>query len=205
MRDEIEIASSSPMMARRRRVSELRRGGMPLAEIAAEVGVCRATVANDLRWITEQLRCEIVKDAELDKAVQLQRLEANRQMAIQSFEASKAPEVRATEKRKPPRHEGGPERIERATVTVERSGGDPRFLEEARKAVVEHLRFTVGYAPVKAMVKDQETEDAWRYVFENQCTDEELKVVQEVYRRVQLRLMGDDPIDVQIAYEGAAR
>jgi transcriptional regulator with XRE-family HTH domain len=135
-------------------------------QIAADLGVSQAAVSKILNRVELRVLRELTARVERQKARQTLRLEHIFAEAIRAWDQSKAD----TTRRRQRKSEGGPGGAGAtvAEIVVENQHGDPRYLEEARKALADHRKLWGLDAPQKIDMRarrnlyDGMTEDALR-------------------------------------------
>ncbi|WP_197530578.1 helix-turn-helix domain-containing protein [Bythopirellula polymerisocia] len=112
---------------RREHVADLYLQGWTQCAIADEVGVGQPTISSDLQRIQKQWRESAVRDFDLAREVEIQKIDRIEREAWGAWERSKKPSQTAittdeTHQRKTRRH-------------VKNQYGDPRFLEQVNKCI----------------------------------------------------------------------
>ena len=117
------------------RALELSIQGWSQHQIAAELGISQAAVSKVLKRVEERFLEELSGMVERQKARQALRLEHIYSEGMRAWERSKA---ETTRRRQRQTHGGqGAAGATLAEITVEAQHGDPRYLEEARKALAD--------------------------------------------------------------------
>lgn len=109
---------------RRQRVADLYIQGWTQMAIAAELGIAQATVSMDLKRVQQAWRESSIRDFDLAREVELQKLIRIEREAWAAWERSQKPAQEARVK------EGN------ATKTVKTRSGDARFLEIVLRCIV---------------------------------------------------------------------
>jgi predicted transcriptional regulator len=157
---------------REMRATELAVLGWSQHEIASDLGVSQAAVSKILRRVDERLLRELTAVVERHKVRHTLRLEHLFAESMRAWEGSKSDFTRRRQ-RKTHAHDGA-ERATVAEIVSENQHGDPRYLEEARKALADHRRLWGLDAPQKVDVRashrpyDGMTEEALRAEVERQ-------------------------------------
>ena len=107
---------------RRQRVLELYLENWTQVEIAAELDVSQSTVSTDIKAIEKELRDSAVRDLELDRAVELRRLDRVERAAWDLLQRSGEP----IESTRVVQNDSGGRRVEKR---VTQQHGDRRYLE----------------------------------------------------------------------------
>jgi len=148
------------------RAVELSTLGWSQHRIAADIGVSQPAVSKILKRAEAALFRELLDTAERQKARHTLRLEHLFAESLQAWEASKADTTRRRQSRT---HDAqGRAGGIVAEVVVDQHHGDPRYLEEARKALADHRKLWGLDAPHKLDVRasrnpyDDLTEEALR-------------------------------------------
>jgi predicted transcriptional regulator len=148
------------------RAMELTVQGWSQHQIAADLGVSQVAVSKILKRVEVRLLRELAATVERQKARHTVRLEHLFAEAIRAWEQSKADTTRRRQ-RKSDGGSGGTGRTV-AEIVVENQHGDPRYLEEARKALADHRKLWGLDAPQRVDLRasrnpyDSMTEDALR-------------------------------------------
>jgi predicted transcriptional regulator len=160
------------------RAMELTVRGWPQQEIAADLGVSQPAVSKILKRVELRLLRELTTTVERQKVRHTVRLEHLFAEAIRAWEASKGDSTRRRQRKT----QGEPARpgATVAEIVIENRHGDPRYLEEARKALADHRRLWGLDAPQQLDVRALRT----RY---DEMTEEDLR--EELAR--QARLLGE--------------
>lgn len=152
--------------AREQRVVALAIQGWTQHAIASDVHVSQAAVSKILARVDERLLQELSARVERQKVRQTQRLEHLYAEALHAWEQSKADATRRRQRQSDAAgSNGGGQTV--AEVVVETKHGDPRFLDEGRKALADLRKLWGLEAPQRADVR------VGRAAFEN-LSDEEL-------------------------------
>jgi transcriptional regulator with XRE-family HTH domain len=142
-------------------------------QIAADLGISQAAVSKILKRIETRILQELAETVERQKARHTLRLEHLFAEAMRAWEQSKADSTRRRQ-RKAQGGAGGAGAIV-AEVVVENQHGDPRYLDEARKALGDHRKIWGLDAPRKVDVRasrnpyDGMTEDDLRAELDRQA------------------------------------
>lgn len=135
-------------------------------QIAADLGVSQAAVSKILTRVEIRVLREMTVIVERQKARHTLRLEHLFAEAIQAWERSKTDSTRRRQ-RKTQSGQGGADAT-LAEIVTENQHGDPRYLDEARKALADHRKLWGLDAPHKLDVRasrnpyDGMTDDALR-------------------------------------------
>lgn len=115
-------------------------------QIAADLGVSQAAVSKILTRVELRVLRELTARVERQKARQTLRLEHIFAEAMRAWDQSKADTTRRRQ-----RKSDGPGGVGAtvAEIVVENQHGDPRYLEEARKALADHRKLWGLDAPQK--------------------------------------------------------
>lgn len=155
------------------RAMELAVLGWSQYQIAADLGISQAAVSKILKRIETRILQELAETVERQKARHTLRLENLFAEAMRAWEQSKADSTRRRQ-RKTQGRAGGAGAIV-AEVVVENQHGDPRYLDEARKALGDHRKIWGLDAPRKVDVRasrnpyDGMTEDDLRAELDRQA------------------------------------
>jgi len=126
----------SRIRAREQRVVALAIQGWTQHAIAADVRVSQAAVSKILARVDERLLQELSARVERQKVRQTQRLEYLYTEALHAWEQSKGDTTRRRQRQSEPA--GGVGRGQTvAEIEVSTQHGDPRFLDEGRKALAD--------------------------------------------------------------------
>jgi len=120
------------------RVLELDIQGMSQHDIAAEVGVSQAAVSKILKRVSLRLYGEQLETLDRQKVRHTLRLESLFREAMRAWEASKADATRKRQRKSEGGSGGSGATV--AELVVENQHGDPRYLEQARKALADHRK-----------------------------------------------------------------
>lgn len=148
------------------RTMELTVLGWSQQQIAADLGVSQAAVSKILKRVELRVLQEMTDIVERQKARQALRLEHLFAEAIRAWEHSKADTTRRRQRKTESGLRGPAATV--AELVVENQHGDPRYLDEARKALADHRKLWGLDAPQKIDVRaprnlyDGMTEDALR-------------------------------------------
>ena len=123
----LEPSRSLRVNIRRKRVADLYLQGWTQSAIAAEVGVKQPTVCTDLKKIQADWKESAVRDFDLRREIELQKIDRVEREAWAAWERSQKPSQSAyttdeANQRHTRRH-------------VKNSNGDPRFLEIVHKCI----------------------------------------------------------------------
>jgi hypothetical protein len=145
---------------------ELATLGWPQHRIAADLGVSQAAVSKILKRVDLRLLRELSVMVERQKVRHTLRLEHLFAEAMRAWEESKADTTRRRQRKTQAGSGGAGATV--AEIVVEVQHGDPRYLEEARKALADHRKLWGLDAPQKVDVRasrnpyDGMTEEALR-------------------------------------------
>jgi hypothetical protein len=162
------------------RATELTVLGWSQHRIAADLGVSQAAVSKILQRIDRRLLQEMRERAEHHKARHTLRLEHVFAEAMHAWDASKADTTRRRQRKT--RSGTGDAEGTVAEVVVQNQHGDPRYLEEARKALGDQRKLWGLDAPQKLDVR------ATRSPYEG-MSDEALRL--ELTKQARLLTVGD--------------
>jgi predicted transcriptional regulator len=148
------------------RTMELTVLGWSQHQIAADLGISQPAVSRILNRVELRVLRELTATVERQKARHTVRLEHIFAEAMRAWDQSKAD----TTRRRQRKSDGGPGGAGAtvAEIVVENQHGDPRYLDEARKALADHRKLWGLDAPQKVDVRaprnryDDMTEDALR-------------------------------------------
>ncbi len=135
-------------------------------QIAADLGISQAAVSKMLRRIEGRILRELAETVERQKARHTLRLEHLFAEAMRAWEHSKGDTTRKRQRKTQPGSGGVGATV--AEVVVESQRGNPRFLDEARKALADHRKLWGLDAPQRLDLRtppnpyDGMTEDALR-------------------------------------------
>jgi len=132
------------------RAMELAALGWSQHQIAADLGISQAAVSKLLKRIELRVLRELTDTVERQKARQSLRLETLFAESMRAWTDSKSD---ATRRRQRKSQGGARGDAVVAEVTVENQHGDPRYLEEARKALADHRKIWGLDAPQKVDVR----------------------------------------------------
>jgi transcriptional regulator with XRE-family HTH domain len=148
------------------RAMELTVLGWSQHQIAADLGVSQAAVSKILRRVEERVLRELRAVVEHQKVRHTWRLEHLFAEAMRAWGDSKADTTRRRQRKSQDGSGGAGTTV--AEIVSENQHGDPRFLEEARKALADHRKLWGLDAPQQVDVRasrnpyDGMTEDALR-------------------------------------------
>jgi ParB-like chromosome segregation protein Spo0J len=132
-------------MQRRERVADLYLQGTTQTAIAEQLGYAQSTICGDLKEIRKTWRESAIRDFDLAREIELQKLDRIEREAWAAWERSQKPLQSARFK------EGGsPERGEK---TVKNQYGDPRFLDQVLKCCASR-RALLGLDEQTAVVQN---------------------------------------------------
>jgi hypothetical protein len=146
------------------RAIELSTLGWSQLQIAGDLGVSQAAVSKILKRAETRMLREWAETVDRHKAKQSLRLEHLFAEAIRAWHDSKAD----TTRRRQRKTESGQGGISVAEIVVENQHGDPRYLDEARKALADQRKLWGLDAPQKVDLRasqnpyDDMTEEALR-------------------------------------------
>ena len=120
------------------RALELATLGWSQHQIAADLGITQAAVSKLLKRVELRLLRELGDQVERLKVRQTLRLERLYAEALHAWEASKADTTRRRQRQT--QGQAGGRAGTLAEVVVENQHGDPRYLDEARKALADHRK-----------------------------------------------------------------
>lgn len=152
---------------------ELTTRGWSQHQIAADLGITQAAVSKLLARVERRLLQELADTVERQKVRQSARLEYLFGEAMRAWTDSKADRTRRRQ-RKTQAGSGGAEATV-AEIVTDTHHGDPRFLDEARKALADHRKIWGLDAPQKVDLRasrnpyDGMTEDDLRAEFTRQA------------------------------------
>ncbi|MCX6543510.1 MAG: helix-turn-helix domain-containing protein [Acidobacteria bacterium] len=126
---------------------ELAIQGWSQPQIATELGVSQAAVSKMLRRADERVLRDLVGAVERHKARHTVRLEHLYAEAIRAWERSKADTTRRRQRKSQPGAGGAANTV--AEIVVEDQHGDPRYLEQGRKALLDLRKLWGLDAPQK--------------------------------------------------------
>ena len=163
------------------RAMELTALGWSQPQIARDLGISQAAVSKILKRIeTRQLR-EWAETLERHKVKQTLRLEHLFAEAIRAWHESKADTTRRRQRQTESDHGGASV----AEIIVENQHGDPRYLDEARKALADHRKLWGLDAPQKVDLRASQDPYA-------DMTEEALRA--ELARQTQLLGVADSTV-----------
>ena len=148
------------------RAMELSVLGWSQHQIAADLGVSQAAVSKILKRVELRVLHELMGIVERQKARHTLRLEHLFAEALRAWEHSKADTTRRRQRQTQSGAGGSGATV--AELVVETQHGDPRYLEEARKALADHRKLWGLDAPQKVDLRasrnpyDDMTEEALR-------------------------------------------
>jgi hypothetical protein len=154
------------------RAMELAVLGWSQHQIAADLGISQAAVSKLLKRIEVRVLRELTDAVERQKARHTLRLEHLFAEAMRAWEHSKGDTTRKRQ-RKTQAGSGGADATV-AEVVIQSQRGDPRFLDEARKALADHRKLWGLDAPQRMDVRaprnpyDGMTEEALRELLARQ-------------------------------------
>jgi DNA-binding CsgD family transcriptional regulator len=122
---------------RERRATELAVLGWSQPQIAADLGISQAAVSKLLKRIETRLLRELAETIQRQKARQMLRLEHLFAEAMRAWHESKADTTRRRQ-RQTQGGDGAGATV--AELVVENQHGDPRYLDEARKALADQRK-----------------------------------------------------------------
>ena len=130
---------------RRELVADLYLQGKTQMEISEVVGVKQPTVSADLRKIQKQWRESAVRDFDLAREVEIQKIDRIEREAWAAWERSKLPSQAATTT--------GDEHDRKTRRHVRNQYGDPRFLEQVNKCIASRRALLGLDAPSRMEVE----------------------------------------------------
>jgi predicted transcriptional regulator len=133
------------------RVMELSVLGWSQHQIAGDLGISQAAVSKILKRIELRVLRELADTVERQKARQSLRLEHLFAESMRSWQDSKADSTRRRQRKTDGGRSGGGATV--AEIVVENQHGDPRYLEEARKALADHRKIWGLDAPQKVDIR----------------------------------------------------
>ncbi len=162
---QVHVRHRARIRTRELRALELATLGWPQHRIAADLGVSQAAVSKILKRIELRLLRELTETVERQKARQTLRLDHLFAEAMAAWEQSKTDSTRRRQRKTQPGTGGAGATV--AEIVTENQSGDPRYLDEARKALADHRKIWGLDAPQKVDVRAQNpyadmTEDALR-------------------------------------------
>jgi transposase len=128
------------------RAMELAVLGWSQPQIATDLGITQAAVSKLLKRVETRLLRELAQTVQRQKARQTLRLEHLFAEAMRAWTASKAD---TTRRRQRQTHGGDAAGETVAELVVENQHGDPRYLDEARKALADQRKLWGLDAPQK--------------------------------------------------------
>lgn len=164
------------------RALELTNLGWSQHQIAADLGISQAGVSKLLKRVELKILRELTETVERQKARQTLRLEHLFAEAMRAWTDSKTDMTRRRQ-RKTQAGSGTGATI--AEIVTEIQHGDPRYLEEARKALADHRKIWGLDAPQKVDVRASRNPYA-------DMTEDDLRA--EVARQARLLGAPDSPI-----------
>jgi len=129
------------------RAMELTVLGWSQHQIAADLGVSQAAVSKILTRVEQRALQELLTVVERQKVRHTLRLEHLFAESIRAWEHSKADTTKRRQRKTHTRDGGAGATV--AEVVVENQHGDPRYLDEARKALADHRKLWGLDAPQK--------------------------------------------------------
>jgi AraC-like DNA-binding protein len=132
------------------RALELTNLGWSQHQIAAELGISQAGVSKLLKRIELRILRELTETVERQKARHTLRLEHLFAESMRAWIDSKADSTRRRQRKTQPGTGTG---ATIAEIVTENQYGDPRYLEEARKALADHRKIWGLDAPQKVDVR----------------------------------------------------
>lgn len=148
------------------RTMELTVIGWSQHQIAADLGVSQAAVSKILKRVELRVLRELTEMVERQKARHTLRLEHLFAEAVRAWDQSKADTTRRRQRKSEGGQGGAGATV--AEIVVENRHGDPRYLDEARKALADHRKLWGLDAPQKLDLRasrnpfDGMTEEALR-------------------------------------------
>ena len=130
---------------RRRQVADLYLQGWTQQQIAVEVSVGQGTISTDLKRIQKQWRESSVRDFDLAREVEIQKIDRIEREAWAAWERSKLPSQAATTT--------GDEHDRKTRRHVRNQYGDPRFLEQVNKCIASRRALLGLDAPSRMEVE----------------------------------------------------
>jgi predicted transcriptional regulator len=158
---------------RERRTMELMVLGWSQQQIAVDLGVSQAAVSKILTRVEGRLLRELTAMVERHKVRHSMRLDHLFAEAMRAWDQSKADTTRRRQRRTQGGHASAGATI--AEIVVENQHGDPRYLDEARKALADQRKLWGLDAPQQVDVRasrspyDGMTEEALQAEFERQA------------------------------------
>lgn len=155
------------------RALELATLGWSQHQIAADLGVSQAAISKLLKRVELRLLREMADQVERQKVRQTLRLEHIFTESMQAWEESKRDTTRRRQRKT---ESAGASGGTLAEIVSENQHGDPRYLEEARKALADHRKVWGLDAPQQVNLRTPRnpyetlTEDALREELARQAT-----------------------------------
>lgn len=138
----------SRVLERRQEVAELHKKGWSQASIAKHLGVTQPTVSGDLKAIRQEWLRSSVRDFDLARATELQKLELVEREAHAGWERSQKPSQSAVIQ--------GAGTQQPTRKTVRNQSGDPRFLDVLLKCIERRSEILGLNVPQKIAPTDTE-------------------------------------------------
>jgi predicted transcriptional regulator len=154
------------------RALELTTLGWSQHQIASDLGISQPAVSKLMKRVELRLLRELADQAERQRVRTTLRLERLFAEAMHAWEQSKADTTRRRQRKTQGGAGGAGGTL--AEIVVENQHGDPRYLDEARKALADHRKVWGLDAPQKVDIRasrnpyDGMTEDALREELERQ-------------------------------------
>lgn len=138
------------LVAREQRAIELATLGWTQHRIAADLGISQAAVSKLLARVDARALRELTEAISRQKVRQTQRLEHVVAEALQAWDASKSDHTRRRQRKSEPTT-GASQTV--AEILIEPRHGDPRYLDEARKALADVRKMWGLDAPQRLEVR----------------------------------------------------
>jgi predicted transcriptional regulator len=159
---------------RRQQVAELYLRAWTQQRIAEQLGISQTTVCFDLQKIRKHWRESAVRDFDLARAEELQKLEHIEREAYEAWEQSKKPAQSAVV--------NGEASTAQAKKTIKNRHGDPRMLEILLKCSAERRKMLGLDAPAKIAPVTPDGQQPFRLAVES-LSVVQLRALQQLHDR----------------------
>ena len=126
---------------RRARITKFYLQGWPQSAIASELGISQSTVSEDVRYVRRQWERSAIRNFDELRTRELQKLDYVEREAWSAWERSQKPAQAATV--------SGEGNGQQTRKSVKNQVGDPRYLDQIAKCIVQRRAITGLDAPLQ--------------------------------------------------------
>ncbi len=137
----VRKSRSLAIRQRRQRVADLYLKGLTQVAISAEVGVGQPTVCSDLKRIQAEWRASAIRDFDLAREIEVQKIDRVEREAWAAWERSQKPDQSATTTDDPNNR--------RTRRHIRNRNGDPRYLDVVHKCIAARRQLLGLDAPTR--------------------------------------------------------